>query len=162
MLTLELDKEKSRLIVELKGSSKRTFSLPLIDYDDRPQKVPALDFPISVVMDSSVFSDAIDDVDVVSESVLLKAASDRFIVAAEGDLSHANVDLPAGDGITIKAPSEAKAKYSIEYLKKIIKGAKLAPQVTVQFNKDYPLKCEYKAVDRMLLAFILAPRVEND
>jgi hypothetical protein len=32
----------------------------------------------------------------------------------------------------------------------------------IQFNKDYPLKLEYKTVDKVSLSFILAPRVEND
>jgi hypothetical protein len=34
--------------------------------------------------------------------------------------------------------------------------------VIVQFNKDYPLKLSYVSVDKVSLAFILAPRVEND
>jgi hypothetical protein len=41
-------------------------------------------------------------------------------------------------------------------------AGKIADDVTIQFNKDYPLKLEYKAVDKIFLSFILAPRVEND
>ncbi len=55
-----------------------------------------------------------------------------------------------------------KAKYSIEYLKKMMNGAKLANKVGIYFNNDYPLKLEYKTVDKVMLSFILAPRVEND
>ena len=57
---------------------------------------------------------------------------------------------------------KVKAKYSIEYLKKMITASKLTNEVRIQFNKDYPLKLEYKAVDKLLLSFVLAPRVEND
>ena len=57
---------------------------------------------------------------------------------------------------------KVKAKYSIEYLKKMINGSKLSEEVLVQFNTDYPLKLEYKSVDKVMLSFILAPRVEND
>lgn len=162
ILTLELDAAKSKLVIKLKGTTERTFSLPLIDYDDKPQRVPNLTFPVSIVTDASVLSDAIDDVDVVSESVTFHVNAHKFTVQAEGDLSHAQVVIAGDQSTTINAPQEAKAKYSIEYLKKIIKAGKLAPQVTIQFNKDYPLRAEYKAVDRLLLAFILAPRVEND
>ena len=44
----------------------------------------------------------------------------------------------------------------------MISGSKIADEVSISFSKDYPLKLEYKDVDRVLLSFILAPRVEND
>jgi hypothetical protein len=44
----------------------------------------------------------------------------------------------------------------------MIQGAKLADKAVVQFSKDYPLKLDYTVKDKMQLAFILAPRVDND
>ncbi|MDP3734180.1 MAG: hypothetical protein Q8R37_03040, partial [Nanoarchaeota archaeon] len=55
-----------------------------------------------------------------------------------------------------------KAKYSLEYLKKMVAGEKLSDTVSLRFNTDYPLKLEYKITDKLLLSFILAPRVDND
>ena len=57
---------------------------------------------------------------------------------------------------------EEKAKYSVEYLKKIMDASKLTDNVSIQFNKDYPLKLDYIVVDKLQLSFILAPRVENE
>ena len=54
------------------------------------------------------------------------------------------------------------AKYSVEYLKKMIQGSKLADKVKIQFNKDYPLKLDYHTIDKVMLSFILAPRVESE
>ena len=44
----------------------------------------------------------------------------------------------------------------------MIAGSKLSDKVSVHFNTDYPMKIEYKIVDRLALSFILAPRVDND
>ena len=44
----------------------------------------------------------------------------------------------------------------------MINGSKLSNEVSIYFSKDYPLKLEYKTVDKVMLSFILAPRVEND
>ena len=44
----------------------------------------------------------------------------------------------------------------------MILGSKLTDRVSLHFNNDYPLKLEYKAVDKLMLSFILAPRVDND
>ena len=44
----------------------------------------------------------------------------------------------------------------------MISGGKLTDNVSIYFNTDYPMKIEYKVTDRLLLSFILAPRVDND
>ena len=163
MLSLEIT-EDNKLQITLKSNTTRTFSISIIELDEREQKVPELSFPISIETQSSILNDAIDDADIVAESVTLAAEKSKLIIAAEGDLSKANIEIKADDDTKITAESEdrVKAKYSIEYLKKIMSGSKIADSVSINFNRDYPLKVEYKVVDKILLAFILAPRVEND
>ena len=163
MLTLELDPE-NKLRVQLKGNNLRTFNLPIIELDEKEQKIPDLKFPVSIKLASEVQNDAIEDVDVVAESVTFIAEPKKFTVNAEGDLSQAKIEVKESDNSKIKVDSDEKikAKYSIEYLKKMITGSKIADEVAIYFNKDYPLKIEYKTVDKVMLSFILAPRVENE
>ncbi len=163
MLTLELDPD-NRLKIQLKGTNLRTFSLPIIELDEKEQKIPDLKFPVTIKIPSSTLNEAIEDVDVVAESVSFIAEPKKFSVSAEGDLSQAKIEMKESEEIKIKVDGEEriKAKYSIEYLKKMINGSKIADEVTIYFNKDYPLKLEYKIIDRVMLSFILAPRVEND
>jgi len=160
MLTLELADNK--LKVELKSSSTRTFNLPIIDIEEKEQKIPELTFPINVQLPSSVLNEAIGDADIVAESVNFAAEPGKFSLNASGDLNSANIELKEGDGIKIEAKESASAKYSIEYLKKMIEGGKIADNVSIQFNKDYPLKLTYSTVDKVMLSFILAPRVDTD
>ena len=161
ILSLELGAD-NKLKIILKGNTIRTFSLPIIDSEEREQKIPELKFPVTVSMPSNVLSSSIEDVDVVSESVSFLAEPKKFTIQAEGDLSQAKVEIKEDETTKIDAADKVKAKYSIEYLKKMIGGSKISDSVVVQFSKDYPLRIEYKEVDRMTLSFILAPRVEND
>jgi proliferating cell nuclear antigen len=163
ILTLEMS-EEGKLNIQLKGGTTRTFSLPIIDLEEKEQRVPNLTFPVNVSTASHVLNDAIEDADIVAESVTFAAEPGRFLVSAEGDLSKAHIEVKHGDEtkITSESPAKVKAKYSIEYLKKMIQAGKLADSVSIGFNQDYPLKLEYKVVDKLLLSFILAPRVEND
>ena len=162
MLTLEFAGE-NKLSIILQGKQKRTFSIPIIELEEKEQKVPALEFPAQIKMQSSVLNDSIEDASIVAESVNFIAEKNLFTIRAEGDLSKASVDIPADADTTILLDiDKAKAKYSIEYLKKMITGSKLSDVVEVNFNQDYPLKIEYKVKDKVLLAFILAPRVEHD
>ncbi|MEM4268041.1 MAG: proliferating cell nuclear antigen (pcna) [Candidatus Woesearchaeota archaeon] len=156
--------DDNKLEITLKGSNIRTFSLPIIEYDEREQRIPELHFPVTILTDAGNLGDAIDDVDIVAESVSFVAEPQKFTVIAEGDLSRAKIEFRQDDEtkITTEASERTRAKYSIEYLKKMVAAGKLASQVKIQFNNDYPLKLEYKEVDKLMLSFILAPRVEND
>ena len=163
MLTLEMDAD-NRLKIELRGTTTRTFNLPIIELEEKEQKVPDLKFPVTVKTTSSILNEAIADVDVVGESVAFIAEPKKFTLQAEGDLNQARIEIKEDDAtkVSTNTDEKVKAKYSIEYLKKMINGSKLSDEVIIQFNKDYPLKLEYKVVDKVMLSFILAPRVEND
>ncbi|MBS3175963.1 proliferating cell nuclear antigen (pcna) [Candidatus Woesearchaeota archaeon] len=163
MVTLEITQD-NKLQIQFKSNSIRTFSLPLIEMEEKEQRIPPLEFPVSVIMESARLTDAIEDVDIVADAVQLSVDNGSFVVSAEGDLSNAHIELKEDQQTKIvnDALEKVKSKYSIEYLKKMIAGAKLAPQAEIRFSRDYPLRLDYKVVDRLLLSFILAPRVEND
>ncbi len=159
---VSLEVEENKLKITLKGSSVRTFHLPLIDVEEREQKIPDLKFGATIHTNSSVLNEAIEDADIVGESVTFMAEAKRFVVSASGDLNKANIDIDADENTKITASDKMKSKYSIEYLKKMIQGSKLSESVTIEFSKDYPLRLEYKEKDKVQLMFILAPRVDND
>jgi len=119
---------------------------------------------MTIKMNTAALNEAIEDVSIIAESVQLICDTKTFTVSAEGDLSQAKIEIPADDNTVITKDGEEilKAKYSIEYLKKMIQGSKLSDEVLIRFGNDYPLKLEYKTTDKLLLSFILAPRVDND
>ena len=162
MLSLELNEGK--LKIQLKGSSVRTFNIPIIELEEKEQKIPELKFQAKVTTPSSVLNEAIEDADIVAEAVSFHAEPKKFTVHAEGDLSQAKIEIGESDNvkINVEGNEKIKSKYSVEYLKKMMSASKLADTVTMQFNKDYPLKLDYTAVDKVMLSFILAPRVENE
>ena len=68
--------------------------------------------------------------------------------------------MKVGEAI-IKADVEetARAKYSLEYLKKMMKGLKVGEAVTLNLKTDFPMKMEFVGKDAEL-SFILAPRID--
>tara|TARA_Y100000310_G_C20699671_1_gene828546 strand:- start:5006 stop:5755 length:750 start_codon:yes stop_codon:yes gene_type:complete len=164
MLTIELDEEKNRLKIQLKSDNTRTFNLALIDVDEKEQKVPDLNFGASVETSSMVFDEAIQDIDVIADALVMRAVGDKLIVEGASNMSDAFAEISKDDETTINisGSDELKAKYSIEYLKKIVKGGKLSNKVKLQFGNDYPLRVDYLVKDKMNLGVILAPRVAND
>jgi len=163
-ITLQLDEDKNRLKIQIVGESTRTFNLSLIDIEEKKQRVPDLTFPLKIQTNSSVFDEAITDMDIVSESVMLVCDKDKFCVEASGNLSDAKAEIGKDENTVIdcKSKEEVRSKYSIEYLKKMVKAGKLSPNLEIQFSKDYPLRMDYRIKDKLGLSFILAPRVSND
>jgi proliferating cell nuclear antigen len=159
---LTLEKAEGKLKITLKEKTTRTFFLPLIDLEERQQKIPQLSAKASVEFASTMLNDAIDDMDIVGESVSFLAQKDKFVVSASGDLTKAEVVIPKDDSVRINTDADQKSKYSIEYLKKMMQGSKLAGKAVLKFSNDYPLTLEYKETDKLSLTFILAPRVDND
>lgn len=162
-VSMQLSNE-NKFEITFKGKNTRKFSLPIIELEEKEQRIPDLKFPLKITTSASNLSEAIEDADIVAESVSLEGDSDKLVILAEGDLSKAKIEIMKDDETVIKADSQDKvrAKYSVEYLKKMIAGSKLADTVTISFDRDYPLMLEFKEVDKVNLKFILAPRVEND
>ena len=161
--TLIIELEKNKLKITIKGETTRTFNLALIDITGNEHKVPELEFPIKITTNTMLFNEVIEDMDVVSDSVNFLLKDNKFVVNTEGNFSNAHVELiPSKETVIKSSVNDAKSKYSLEYLKKIIKGSKLSNDVMIQFDKDYPLRIDYMIKDRLSLAFLLAPRVSND
>src|SRR3989344_715705 len=161
--TLTLELLESKLKITLKSNSVRVFTLSLISMQEERQKIPELDFKCRIDMPSVLFDEAIDDMDVVSDSVAFDIQDNTFNIQAAGNISTAKVSFNNNDIIKISCKEDSiKSRYSIEYLKKIIKGSKLSDNMTLSLSNDYPLKVEYKIIDKLSLAAILAPRVSND
>lgn len=169
--SVTLETKENKLVITIKGNSTRTFSLPLIDLDEGKRQVPNISYTATITTRGDKLASAIDDADIVAESVTLLAEEKRFRVLAEGDLSKVDIEIDQDDdtkivlvdkidGSDVELP--VRARYSIEYLKKMVQSSKLADKVTLQFRNDHPVKLEYKALNKVSLTFILAPRVEND
>ncbi len=164
LVSLEIE-GGSKLKITIVGNTTRRFMLPIISLDEKEQKTPNLTFPMTVTMPVEMLSAAVEDASIVADSLLMFSDGKKFMVSAVGDLNNAEIEISGDDDnvdIVAETQSPVKSRYSIEYLKKMIGGSRVSDKVKLQFNKDYPLRLEYIATDKVQLSFILAPRVEHD
>jgi proliferating cell nuclear antigen len=165
------DKFKLRLIVVdsrlkvISGDREKNakkFELSLIEFsDENLQKVPSLDFPLKIVAKSQTLTGAINDLGFIDEGLTLRAEGKDFSIEGKTSSMSGNIDLSENVDMKVNDDKSYSSSYSMEYLKKFIKCEKLVKDVDISFGSDYPLKLEYKIVDRLLLSFILAPRGED-
>lgn len=162
-LSLSLQGNKLEILIE--NGSKRRFVVPLLELTQ--EEVPPVDqlqFAVSAVVKSDILQSGLDDAEIITDSVLFQTSPTKFVMKAEGDVSKTELELEKGNKelIEIKSNDEVKSRYPLDYLKKIIKAAKLSDSVNIEFGPDYPMKLGFKAGDKCSLKFILAPRVSED
>lgn len=155
---LILETEDNLLKIQILDKIKRTFTLSLIDVNVEDKELPNLEFSSTVELDSSDFVSSIEDCSIVSDACSFTIRDGKFYIEAQG-LNSAMSEF-SSDEVKIEAEN-CRAKYSLEYLQKFIKGSKLSQRTTVRFANDYPLRVDYKN-DKVELSFILAPRVESE
>jgi proliferating cell nuclear antigen len=159
---LLMEKNENFLNIEIRDRIKRNFILSLIDIEgneiDFGAKTERMEFSSFVELNSIDLVASIEDCAIVSDSCSFIIENDRFIIEAKG-LNSARSEF-SGDEARIKAEN-CRAKYSLEYLQKFIKGAKLCEKSFLEFANDHPLKLEFRN-ELMELKFVLAPRVENE
>jgi proliferating cell nuclear antigen PCNA len=153
---------KNRLELIIEGKGKRRFEIPLLDVSVEKPPIDQLDFTGKVEIESNVLEEGIDDADIVDDSVVFEISKDIFKLWSKGDISAAELELKKGDKeIKMHTEESMKARYPLEYLKKMIKASKLCDQVLLEFGNDYPMRIGFVAPDKIHLSFILAPRVEE-
>jgi proliferating cell nuclear antigen len=155
---LVMESQENALKINILDKIKRSFSLALIEIEGEDKKIPNLEFLSQIQMNPSDLVDAVEDCLIVADSCNFIAEPDKFIIEASG-LNSARAEFSSDEVKIISGKS--KAKYSLEYLQKFVKASKIANKIFINFSNNHPVKLEFKCDDAEL-AFVLAPRVENE
>jgi proliferating cell nuclear antigen len=163
-LKISLGDKKLNLILE--GLSTRKFTLALIDIskEETPDRSKLEGgFTAAFTVNSELLNSGIEDAEIITDSVVFTVQKDTLHMRADGDASSAQLELASGgESLKVHEINEpVRARYSIDYLKKIFKARKLASEAKIAMATDYPMKVQFEVPLKCKLAFILAPRVEE-
>jgi proliferating cell nuclear antigen len=155
---LTIEKHENQLKLGIRDRVKRDFSLALIEVDTEEKDLPVWEFNSVVNLHSDTFVEVIEDCAVVSDACTFVAEPDKFIVEAQG-LNAARAEF-SSDEAEIHS-GNSTARFSLEYLIKFIKGAKISSRTSISFSDNHPMRLDFKTGE-VILSFVLAPRVEQD
>lgn len=156
--SLILEKQGNALKLSIQDRIKRDFVLALIDTDVEEKKLPEWDFQSVIKMRSEDFVEAIEDCLVVSDACTFIAEPNKFIIEAKS-LNSARAEF-SSDEIEIHS-ANSLARYSLEYLNKFVKGAKVSSTAVISFSNNHPLRINFPT-GNVMLSFVLAPRIEQE
>ncbi len=161
-ISWEIDEEKNKFVLTVYGKAKKVFTLPLIESEGSFMDLPGLELPVKVEMDSKAFYDIIESAKVIADEIKIVANPDgpKVSFIAEGELKDMRIDLTPQDEsvLSMEVPSKAMARYSVDYLYKLSKVAKISDTLTFKFDSGKPIWIDYKSTDKFKFGFVLAPR----
>lgn len=160
------DEKAGKLKVKVLGEYVREFITPLLDTRDRsPLKLPKVDYTNSVKLTTGALSDALKDIQIISEKV--KISTTKEILTFKGEtyegiettatLHHTDISILEAD---IK--QEATSTYNVELMTSILKELeKISAVVNFSYGTDLPLKMAFEFPENQTFDFYLAPRIED-
>ncbi len=155
--SLIMSKEDNLLRLTIQDKIKRDFTLALISVEGEEREMPTWEFKSVIKMDAQAFVEVIEDCLVVSDACTFTAEQNKFVVEARG-LNSARAEF-SSDEVEIYS-DQGTARFSLEYLSKFIKGAKIANKVEINFSDNHPMRINFPS-GKVMLSFVLAPRVEQ-
>lgn len=155
---LTLEKKDELLNISIDDKIKRNFTLGLLNIDSEEKEYKKLEYSANVEIDSVDLIASIEDCSVVDDACGFSVEEGKFIIYAKG-LNSARSEF-SGDEAKIEA-EDASSRYSLEYLVKFMKAAKICEKTKLRFGTNHPLEIEF-ATEGMNLRFILAPRTETE
>ena len=155
---LTIGREENMLKFGIQDKIKRDFSLALIDVEGEEKEMPQWEFKSVIKMDSSAFVEVIEDCQVVSDACTFIAEPNKFIVEARG-LNSARAEFSSDEAEIYS--DNSKARFSLEYLSKFVKGAKISDKVAINFSDNHPMRINFTP-GNVTLSFVLAPRIEQE
>ena len=157
--SLTISRQDNTLKLGIQDRIKRDFTLALLDLDSEEKELPVWEFKSVIKMPSDSFVEVIEDCAIVSDACTFIAEPNKFTVEAQGPLNSARAQFST-DEVEIHSDFST-ARFSLEYLNKFIKGAKISSNVSINFSDNHPMRVNFPT-GNVMLSFILAPRIEQE
>jgi proliferating cell nuclear antigen len=156
---VELSVDEGNLIVIFEGEARRRFKIRLIDIEYEAPSPPDLEYPTEFEVPFILLKNSIQDIEIVSDKIVLAVNADKFIAEAEGEFGDAKIEYLHGEKIDINA----KSIFSLEKIKEMLKADKFSDTIVLKLGNDMPLNLSLKMIsDEGELSFLLAPRIESE
>ncbi|MEM0380098.1 MAG: DNA polymerase sliding clamp [Desulfurococcaceae archaeon] len=156
--------EAGRLAVTFHGRGSRTFILPSLETTVEEAPELNIEFSVRAKFSPPVFRDIVKELEPVSDAIEFVTNRDenKIIARASSDVAEVEIEASIENGalIELEATENARAVYTIDYLKDITSAIQIAEELVFEYGTSIPCKITTRLPHGGLLTFYVAPRVE--
>ena len=160
-IELELDENVQKLYTRM-GSLAYTISLLDPSSLRKEPKVPELEFPVQVIIETEVFRRTIRAAEKIGDHIVLGVDGEMFYMETEGEMDKLRLGLRK-DQLILLTPGTVHSLYSLDFIVAMSKGMSHVENITLNLGKDYPLRLDFEVAEgKGKVSYLLAPRIENE
>lgn len=160
---LELEGYDQKLNIKM-GSLVFTISLLDPGALRKEPKVPELDYPASVTIDTEEFKRAVKAARKINDyiDIGIDADQDLFYMETRDGMDTLKLGLRRDQLVDLRSET-VSSKFAADYLVAMAKGITRAEQITLYLGRNYPLQISFDVVDgKGSINYLLAPRIEGE
>ncbi len=146
-----------------KGDFKKSFKMPLADYDYDEMYIPEVDYDAEFSLSSKQISEMFSQLSNFGSDIIIKCSEEDISLNTNGVTGEMRVDIPIDDltSYSIVEGAEIKLTYSLAYMNKMCITNKLSTDIDFSLSNDRPMKIEYSLGEDSSMVFFIAPKVED-
>ncbi len=160
-IELKLDEHAQKVYIRM-GSLAYTHSLLDPASLRKEPKVPELEFPAQVIIETEEFRRAIRAAEKIGDNIVLGVDGEEFFMEAEGEMDKLRLGLTKEQLIHL-TPKTVSSLYSLEYISAMSKGMSHAENITLNLGEKYPMQLDFELAEgKAKISYLLAPRIESE
>ena len=146
-----------------KGDFKKSFKMPLVEYEYEEMKIPNVDYDAEFSLSSKQISDMFSQLNNFGSDIIINCSQDDISLTTNGVTGEMRVDIPIDDltSYSIVEGEEVILTYSLSYINKMCITNKLSTDIDFSLSNECPMKISYDLGDGSLMIFFIAPKMND-
>lgn len=160
-LEFGLANKESELSITMKNGNSRRFTLPILVTSENEREEPGdLAYGVEVVMKVGELSEEIDNIDLITDSVLLRGTDSGLEIESSGGQGGYKSMMKEEDLEALKVQEESESVYKIRSLNNLLSPLDNGSNILVKFGSDTPAKI-VSGDEHSRLEYMRAPVVKS-
>jgi proliferating cell nuclear antigen len=146
-----------------KKDFKKSFKMPLIEYEYEEMNIPTPDYDAEFSFSSKQISDIFSQLNNFSDDIIMQCSENDVNLSANGANGEMKVEIPIDEltSFSIVEGEIITLTYSLAYINKMCITNKLSTDIDFSLSDSCPLKINYDLGDDSNLVFFIAPKMNE-
>lgn len=146
-----------------KKDFKKSFKMPLIEYEYEEMNIPNPDYDAEFSFSSKQISDIFSQLNNFSDDIIIQCSENDVNLSANGANGEMKVEIPIDEltSFSIVEGEIITLTYSLAYINKMCITNKLSTDIDFSLSNECPLKINYDLGDDSNLVFFIAPKMND-
>jgi len=146
-----------------KGDFKKSFKMPLAEYEYEEMNIPTVDYDADFSLLSKQITDMFSQLNNFGNDIIINCSETSISLTTNGITGEMRVDIPIDDlsSYSIVEGEDITLTYSLAYINKMCISNKLSADVEFSLSNECPMKISYDLGDDSSMIFFMAPKMND-